>query len=91
VPILTSEQRKLLEDACVNGRSAAEQAVRAAFISLAIAAERPPGHLNDEGRQLRRGLRAKARQLGDQGENFDLGPCPRVVDTGFVVRRLRAA
>lgn len=72
MPILTSEQRKLLEDACVNGRSAAEQAVRAAFISLAIAAERPPGHLNDEGRQLRRGLRAKARQLGDQGENFDL-------------------
>ena len=72
MPILTSSQRRVLEDACTKGRRASEQAVRAALTSLAVTAERPPAHLNEDDRQLRRGLRAKARQLGDQGENLDL-------------------
>lgn len=70
--VLTSQQRKLLEDACVSGRRASEQAVRAALSSLAITADRPPAHLSEDDRQLRRGLRAKARQLGDTGDKLDL-------------------
>ncbi|MEI2700145.1 MAG: DNA methyltransferase [Microthrixaceae bacterium] len=72
MPVLTSHQRKLLEDACTKGRRASEQAVRAALTSLAITNERPPSHLNDGDRQLRRGLRAKARQLGDNSEDLRL-------------------
>jgi hypothetical protein len=72
MPVLTSLQRKSLEDACTKGRHASEQAVRAVLISLAVTAERPPAHLNETERQLRRGLRAKARQLGDRGEDLEL-------------------
>jgi hypothetical protein len=72
MPVLTSQQRKLLDDACVKGRRSSEQAVRAALGSLAVTAERPPAHLNEADRQLRRGLRAKSRQLGDQGDQLDL-------------------
>ena len=72
MPVLTSQQRKLLEDACIKGRRTSEQAAQAALTSLAITAERPPPHLNKEDRQLRRGLRAKARQLGDKGDDLDL-------------------
>lgn len=71
MPILTSQQRKVLEDACTKGRRASEQAVRATLTSLDIAADRPPAHLNEDGRELRRGLRAKARQLGDLGNKLD--------------------
>lgn len=70
--VLTSQQRKLLEDACTKGRRASEQAARAALTSLAVTADRPPAHLDEDDRQLRRGLRAKARQLGDEGERVDL-------------------
>jgi hypothetical protein len=72
VPVLTSQQRRALEDACTKGRRAVEQAVRAALTSLAITADRPPAHLNEGERQLRRGLRAKSRQLGDTGNGLDL-------------------
>lgn len=72
MPVLTPQQRKALEDACAKGRRASEQAVRAALTSLAVTAERPPAHLDEEGRHLRRGLRAKSRQLGDTGASVDL-------------------
>ncbi len=72
MPVLTSQQRKLLDAACVKGRRASEQAVRVALTSLAVAAERPTAHLSEEERRLRRGLRTKSRQLGDHGENLDL-------------------
>jgi hypothetical protein len=72
VNVLSSRQRKNLEDGCTKGRRASEQAVRSALTSLAITAERPPVHLNEDDRQLRRGLRAKARQLGDKEDNLDL-------------------
>ncbi len=71
MPVLTSQQRKSLEDACTKGRRASEQAVRSVLTSLAITAERPPSHLNENDRQLRRGLRAKSRQLGDKGDVLD--------------------
>lgn len=72
MPVLDSQQRKTLEDVCTRGRRASEQAVRAALTGLAITAERPPAHLDEDARQLRRGLRAKARQLGDTGDSLDL-------------------
>lgn len=72
MPVLTSVQRKTLEDACTQGRRSAELAARAAITSLAVTAERPPAYLGDEDRQLRRGLRAKARQLGEKGDSVDL-------------------
>lgn len=71
MPVLASHQRKTLEDACIRGRRAAEQAVRAALTSLALTADRPPAHLDEAERQLRRGLRAKSRQLGDTGGKLD--------------------
>ena len=71
MPILTSQQRRVLEDACTKGRRTSELAVRAALTSLAIAEDRPPAHLDEDGRQLRRGLRAKARQLGDRNSKLD--------------------
>jgi len=72
VPVLTSSQRKLLETVCVKGRRASEQAVRAALAGLAVSADRPPAYLDEADRGLRRGLRAKARQLGDTGNTIDL-------------------
>jgi hypothetical protein len=45
--------------------------VRAALTSLDVGSDRPPAHLDEDGRQLRRGLRAKARQLGDVGNKLD--------------------
>lgn len=72
MPILTSQQRKTLEDVCTKGRRASEQAVRAALTALAVAEDRPPSHLNEVDRQLRRGLRAKSRQLGDRGDDLEV-------------------
>lgn len=72
MPALSSAERKLLDEACVQGRRASEQAVRAALKSLAVTADRSPSHLSEAERQVRRGLRAKARQLGDTGADFDL-------------------
>jgi hypothetical protein len=63
--VLSSGLRKQLEDSCVRARRAAEAACRAALGSLGVGEERPPSHLSEEERLLRRGLRAKSRQLGD--------------------------
>ncbi len=61
----------------MRGRRASEGACRAALGSLGVLAERPPGHLDDGKRALRRGLRAKARQLGDMSGSVELlvGEC----------------
>lgn len=37
-----------------------------------MTADRPPAHLSEEDKRLRRGLRAKVRQLGDEGDQLDL-------------------
>jgi len=70
--VLSSGLRRVLESACTDGRVAAEAASRAALVSLAVTADRPPPHLSEDDRRLRRGLRAKARQLGDTGDSVEL-------------------
>jgi len=57
-----------LEDAVLEGRRAAEAGVRAALSSLGVADKDKPSHLSDMQARLRRGLRAKQRQLGDDFE-----------------------
>lgn len=72
VTVLSSPLRKLLEDACVRGRRASETASRAALGSLGVAEPKVPVHLTEPQREMRRGLRAKSRQLGDSGGEIDL-------------------
>lgn len=63
--VLSSDQRRLLERAVVAGRGVAESAAVAMVSRLGVGEESAPGHLSVEERGLRRGLRARARQLGD--------------------------
>ncbi len=70
--VLSAELRKELEDACVRGRRASESACRAALGSLGVADKQVPGHLGEADRVLRRGLRAKSRQLGDSDGDLEL-------------------
>jgi hypothetical protein len=83
VAVLSSDQRRLLERAVVAGRRAAESAAVAVVTRLGVAGERPPAHLSATERELRRGLRARARQLGDPLERAvgadSQGPCPLLV------------
>ena len=72
MPVLSSDLRKALEDACVRGRRAAEAGCRAELGRLGVVEAKAPAHLSDDERDLRRGLRAKRRQLGDEGESIEL-------------------
>jgi hypothetical protein len=72
VSALTSDLRGVLEAACVRGRRASEVACRAALSSLGVPDKAPPSYLDEGQRSLRRGLRAKARQLGDADDSIDL-------------------
>lgn len=65
---LPSELRRQLEAAVLAGRRAAESGVRAALSSLGVQEEDKPAHLDENRAQLRRGLRAKQRQLGGEFE-----------------------
>ena len=69
---LSSSGRGLLEGACVAGRRAAESAVAVALSAIGVSDDRPPAFLDEGGRQLRRGLRAKSRGLGDENGSLDL-------------------
>jgi len=69
---LSADLRKELERACVRGRRAGETASRAAIGALGVLDERPPVHLGDEDRELRRALLAKREQLGDRPRQVDL-------------------
>lgn len=62
---LPSDLRKTLENAVIAARRAAEQAAAAALTTLAVARPEPFASMDAGQRQLRRALRAKARQLGD--------------------------
>jgi hypothetical protein len=63
---LPTDLRRELEAAVLAGRRAAEAGVRAALSFLGVEEASKPAHL-DEGRaRLRRGLRAKQRQLGGE-------------------------
>lgn len=61
---LPTELRGRLESAVLAGRRAAETGVRAALDSLRVKQESKPTHLSEDQARLRRGLRAKQRQLG---------------------------
>jgi hypothetical protein len=61
---LPTESRRTLERAVLEGRRAAEAGARAALASLGVAAREKPAHLSGAQARLRRGLRAKQRQLG---------------------------
>jgi MmeI, DNA-methyltransferase domain len=63
-----------LEVAVLAGRRAGEAASRAALEGLAVFEERRPEHLSDDQAALRRGLRAKWRQLGSDRELL-VGEC----------------
>jgi hypothetical protein len=69
---LSSELRKQLEDACVSGRRVSESACRAALGSLGVVDQKVPAHLGEDDRALRRGLRAKSRQLGEAAGTVEL-------------------
>ena len=62
MPVLTSQQRKTLET-LLQGPARAERPSRAALDLAGLTAERPPAHLDEDDRQLRRGLRAKRASL----------------------------
>lgn len=61
---LPSPLRRSLESAVLDGRRAAEAGVRASLSSLGVDEEKRPKHLTPEKAVLRKGLRAKQRQLG---------------------------
>jgi hypothetical protein len=61
---LPTDLRRQLESAVLAGRRAAETGVRAAFSALGVQEREKPAHLSDPQARLRRGLRAKQRQLG---------------------------
>jgi hypothetical protein len=61
---LPNHLRRQLELAVLAGRRTAEAGVRAALRTLAVGEERKPDYLTAEQAHLRRGLRAKQRQLG---------------------------
>lgn len=65
MPPLPTDLRKTLENAIIAARRAAEEAAAAALTTLAVTRGEPFATMDEAQRGLRRGLRAKARQLGD--------------------------
>lgn len=63
---LSPNLRKQLERTVVQARDVAEVGARAALEALAVHHHEPYGHMSSEQRNLRRRLRAHARQLGDR-------------------------
>lgn len=64
--VLTQDQRRALERAVERGRVVAESAAASAVSRLGVGVGAAPGYLSEGERVLRRGLRARARQLGDE-------------------------
>jgi len=63
--MITTEQRKKLENTVIQAREVAEEGARLALESLAVHEAKPYDHMNEEQRRLRTHLRARGRQLGD--------------------------
>ena len=70
--VLGSGLRRVLESGCVVGRGVSEGACRVVLGSLGVVDDRVPSHLVEADRVLRRGLRAKSRQLGDADGSIEL-------------------
>ncbi|GAA2471328.1 DNA methyltransferase [Terrabacter carboxydivorans] len=62
--VLSSAERRLLEGVVVEAREVVEAACASRVELLGVGAERVPEVLSESDRVLRRGLRARARQLG---------------------------
>jgi hypothetical protein len=62
--VLLAAQRKLLSDTVAEARDVVEAACAQRIAALGVTAERAPDALTEEERRLRRGLRARTRQLG---------------------------
>ncbi len=71
MPPLPSDLRSQLERTVIAARDVAETAARASLIALAVERDAPVASMSEAQRRLRRGLRAKARQLG--GGDFPAG------------------
>lgn len=70
--MLGSDLRKQLENVCVAGRREAYSACRAVLEPWDVWGDRPPAFLDGEQRLLRRGLRARSAQLGDNERSIEL-------------------
>lgn len=77
MPPLPSDLRSQLERTVIAARDVAETAARASLIALAVERDTPSPAMFEAQRRLRRGLRAKARQLG--GGNQPAG-IPLLID-----------
>ena len=64
--VLSSGGRRVLESGCVEARRVVEVGCRAVLDGLGVVADRRPEHLDEAAQVLRRGLRAKLRQLGGE-------------------------
>jgi len=71
---LPSNLRNQLEKAVVRARDVAEEAARAALITLAVERNAPFASMSEDQRRLRRALRAKARQLGGGDQSAWMTP-----------------
>jgi hypothetical protein len=65
MPALPSDLRPTLESKIIAARRVAEAGAQASLVTLAVEQSEPFAGMNEEQRQLRRALRAKARQLGE--------------------------
>ena len=65
MPTLAKDQRNLLAKVVIQARDSAEVGAKKALHSLGVDEPDAPSHLTTEQRELRRALRAQARQLGD--------------------------
>ena len=64
--VLSASRRRVLESGCVEARRVVEVGCRAVLDGLGVVADRRPEHLDEAAQVLRRGLRAKLRQLGGE-------------------------
>ena len=74
MPTLPDELFSLIERLILAAREAAEAAANAAINTLAVNSPEPYTSMNEDARQLRRALRAKARQLGEGSQTEGLQP-----------------
>jgi len=69
--VLNTAQRNALDKAVQTARQVAEAAAAEELGRLGVAVRDKPSYLSDDDAALRRGLRAKARQLGDELDAAD--------------------
>lgn len=74
MPTLPDELFSLIERLVLSARETAEEAAIAAINTLAVNRPEPYTSMNEDARQLRRALRAKARQLGEGSQTKGLQP-----------------